>query len=501
MSSGYALFRLFGRPGVLADLVITTVFAIMLSNLGARLGIALFGGVDSGPGGDVGQAALSLHVCLLTGAIVGTVANFAVQDLLYCRFSWDLPGLGAALRKGLSWLAVVSVVLGGGLGALLALPGGGSSLLMGAALGLAGFGLGTLLWDPMIGRGPCFLAQALLIGAVIGGEHLESWIAANPWPALPVAAVLAVTSVHRSTSRSAARRRAQVGIQNLPASFRVPGAAVPWTVRFGIFEGRWGSGAILGRRGWTRALFYETTGWIPGSWKGQAILIVFPLTLALVLGSLFLGWHETGTLQGGLVAIARGLADPLQPVEGVEPQSGPNFVGHVATFAAVLSVLASQLDLRRGVSYPLSRADRAAIVWRASLQRGLGVLLLLGVALAVVGLIAAELVELEWRASRVPEPLVAILLNAAALPLLQWLRFRFVDCGILPAYSAVLGAALGAVGLVYMGTLGALLVALREARPGGAAVLALAVAPGVWVLTQLAFRHWLRRYFATADLA
>jgi len=233
---------------------------------------------------------------------------------------------------------------------------------------------------------------------------------------------------------------------------------------------------------------------------GQAVLIVVPLTLVLAAGSLSVGWSEAGTLQGGLVAIARGLGNPLQPVEGIEPQSGPNFIGHAATFAALLSVLAGRLDLRRGVSYPLSRADRAAVVWRASLQKGLGVLLLVGIALTGLAFAASELAGIEWRTHRVPEPLVAILLNAAGLPLLQWMRVRFVDFGTLATYTVLLGAAAGIVGLVYMGTQGALVVALREAEPGTAAVVALLVVPAAWVLIQLAYRRGLRRWFATADL-
>ncbi|MCP4094504.1 MAG: hypothetical protein GY747_13795 [Planctomycetes bacterium] len=133
----YPLFRLMRRRGVVYDFGVTALFAVVLSLMGAKIGLKLFGSVAASPELYIAPESLDLHACLLTGAVIGVVVNFAMQGLLYNRFSWMLPNLSQGLRRDLWSSAAIATVFGAAIGATLAWLDAGPGLLNGDAPSLA----------------------------------------------------------------------------------------------------------------------------------------------------------------------------------------------------------------------------------------------------------------------------------------------------------------------------------------------------------------------------
>lgn len=504
MSATYSLFRLFWRPGVLLDLLVTTVFALMLSWVGGRVGQGLFSGrgtvfgLFAETGYPPSSLAPGLHFCLLAGAVLGVVTSFAMQDLLYCRLSWNLPGLERRLRAGLWWVAAIAVGIGAGAGALFGALDQGPGLFQGAAFGLAGFALGNQLWDPKIGRGFCFAAQLLLLGAVVSAPELQRGVEHVPWAAPLAALLFTALSIHRATKRGGLRTRALVPKGELGASFRSGEDTPLVNSHRGNANRLWSAGRVLDRRGWIRALQYENAGWSRGSWRGRVLWLAAALSLLACLVNFAVGWHEGGALRGSFATVAAGVFDPIR--SGLEHPPRLKDVSHAVAFAAVALVVSTRLDLRRGVVYPLSRGERAEVVWRSFLHQGLTLLLLCVIFFVLIGLAAAWFAGVDLTLHRVPEVVVAALLTALVLPLLQWARLRFVDSGWASKHSLAFGAAAGAGGIVLLLLQDVAMGALRQAEPMTAGVVALGVVPLLCLIFQVAFRGWLRSWFATTDL-
>ena len=500
MNAEYPLFRLLWRPGVLLDLIVTTVFAVMLSTLGIALGQVLFQGRGTifglGPQAEYPpvDVAQNLHVCLLAGAVIGTVASYAMQDLLYCRFSWVLPRLRPRLRVGLWTLALLAAGIGGGFGLLLGGLDDGPGLLQGTALGLAGFALGNQLWDPKIGRGFCLVMVSLLVAAVVGADSLARGLEQVPWVA-PVAALgLAVLSVQHATTREGARLRALVPRLQLGASFRAARDLPPPRLFGGATARAWSAGPVIDRRSWIRALHYEDAGWLRGGWKARMAWVVVPVALLACGANFAMAWSEHHSLLASVRAVAAGAFGAFGDL------TGPNFIGLGVALAAIIHVLNTRLDLRRGVAYPLSRRERATIVWQAAMRQGLTMLLSITVILLLFGLVAARYAGYEVTLDRVPEALVAALVIAPLLPVLQGVRLFFLDSGRVPANSVAFGAGAGIVGVFFVVLVELAVVSLRLAEPRTTVFVVLIVAPvlGAWI--QLGFRMALRSWFATGDL-
>ena len=500
MNAEYPLFRLLWRPGVLLDLVVTTVFAAMLSGVGIVAGQVLLHGRGTifglgtpaeYPPVDVAE---NLHVCLLAGAVIGTVASYAMQDLLYCRFSWMLPQLRARLRVGLWTLALLAAGIGGGFGLLLGAHDGGPGPLQGTALGLAGFALGNQLWDPKIGRGFSFGMLFLLVAAVVGADSLARGIEQVPW-VTPVAAVLLVVlSIHRATTREGARLRALVPRVQLGASFRAARDLPPPKLFGGATTRVWREGRVLDRRSWIRALHYEDAGWLRSGWKARLAWVVVPVALLACGGNFAMAWSEHQSLLASVRAVAAGVFGKVGDL------TFPNFIGLGVALAAIIHVLNTRLDLRRGVAYPLSRRERATIIWLAAMRQGLTMLLSLTVILFLFGLAAAWYAEVEVTLHGVPEVLVAALVIAPVLPILQGVRLFFLDSGRVPANSVAFGAGAGVVGILFVVLVELSVVPLRLAAPRPPVFVVLIVAPVLWAWLELGFRMALRSWYATGDL-
>lgn len=164
-------------------------------------------------------------------------------------------------------------------------------------------------------------------------------------------------------------------------------------------------------------------------------------------------------------------------------------------------VLTARHDLRYGTLYPLSRRDRAHIVWRAALNRTLWLLFMLSIAFSAVGALTMLAMETAPAFQRVPEVVVAIAVTAIFLPLMQWLRLRFIDSLPLTTSPANYAIVIGMITTVFALLQAVIVIAIREADPRSIGIFALGIAPVMAVLAQVAFRAQLLHWYSHADLS
>jgi len=486
MPTLYLFFRLLWRRGVAWDLAVCTVFVSAITWFGVGLSGRL---IERGSAGMVRIPPLfeAYAYSLIIGGGVGVAANFAAQDLLYCKFSWVLPGLRRALRWGLAVLACVCALLAG---VLSATTDGGLGVLGAAGVAGVGFGLGNHFWDRDAGRLACHGAQILTAVVTIRTDLFAPGAAAYPVLALLVGGVVCALSIHLMTTKRAARSRGAVAVADLGASFRPVEEFLPSAgARAGRkSEGReWRKGPITSTSSWAAALRYEGGGRLRDSWLGRSALFAIPMVLGSILLTFWWGTGLGNAVRDSLkivhlefteTAIWRG----LNVIQGVSP-------------VAILIVLTSRQDLRAGSFYPLSRARRADMVWRAGLLQGLGLLIVLGACFAIAIPLSVWAAGVELDLKGVPATFVALAASITMLPLLQGSRVRFFD-------SQTASSGLRAVTLLscacffFAVTQYYVMRVFHSQEPFHFAVSFLfAFAAVHWL-----YRWWLTRWFAKADL-
>ena len=270
------LIRLLWRPGVVWDLFVTSLFAVILSYATGFLGRALFGDAPEQSAALAWRLGEGLHFALLGGGVVGLVSSFAMQDLLYCRLAWLQPGLRGDLRRGLAALALLSALV---VAAIASIRSGGTSFASAAICAVAGFGLGNQFWDPHPRRWPCFLAQIALVLIATAAIPLAPLVAAHPLVGAAFAIALTAGAIWRSTTKAGARARALLPAERLGVSFHSPENVTPY--RLSNLERRaprraWRGGSISDDESRTRALLHENSGWLRWEWKWMVLRIALP---------------------------------------------------------------------------------------------------------------------------------------------------------------------------------------------------------------------------------
>lgn len=445
------------RPGVLWDLGVSVAVAVMLPYTVGLLPFALRGDFEGAK--DFEPSALTREFCVafFIGATLGFVASFAWQDLTHCRFSWLVPGLRRRVRRDLGALALVGAVAAAIVGAVW-LPQIGA--LTAAGLALFGYAWGNHLWDPHSSRALSHLTWSSGLVVVRFSEELAEISSATP-VLLVVAPLLCGLSLWQTTSLGATRRRTLVLKSDLGKSFEDYESGVNHAALgrpAGRPHARWRWGSVGQREGWLHALRYEDSGFAGLEW--------------------FLR-------RGGLLAFTQMIIFIGGNVEMALPMS------------ALLIVLFERQDLRRGVAYPMSRPERARLVWSGARQQ---VSLLLGTSLATYAaflggraLLGKGAVDLD----AVVHFAAASLLVAGCLPLLQAVRLHLLEFHRGPVTTLRFGTTLLLASTIFCGGSIWLDFQLRELEVGlqfVAAVLVLIASP-------ILFRWHLGRWFRRADLA
>lgn len=478
--STYPLFRLMWRRGVIYDFVVTTLFAVVLSLMGAKIGLKLFGSLVDSEELNVAPASLDLHACLLTGAVIGVVVNFAMQGLLYNRFSWMLPNLRQSLQRDLWWFAVLSTLIGAALGLLLDIFHAGPGLLNGAAFGLLGFGLGNQQWDPKIGHNFCFLSQAALLLLILGAEFVAAWTAAMPWLLLPVALVVAYVSIQRCLQTNGLRKRALVPIDQLGASFeqaqRTETAAI---AKKNLRNGAklWSHGLIRNQDDQLRALFYEQFGWAKGLWRGVTIRAAAAMAILVMV------------LSVGIYSMA-----------GVDDKGAAIGLTVGCLVGPLVFLVFTRISWNRGILYPMSRQQRAELLWRANARKGISTLFITIVVILVPHLVLAVWTQQFTLLENLDIVLAAVMSFGVFIPLSQWVHMRWIDRQLLSANSPSFVLILTLILTGFMLAFNLLMMALMEASPVTLGLLAVIALPMIWIAAQWFFRRQLQQLMATMDL-
>ena len=490
MATLYPFFRLLWRRGVAWDLALSGVLVAGTAVLVAGLGGVLLEEMPGASHGGFAPVAVAYLSALLIGGAVGLTANFAIQDLLYCKFSWLLPSLRRSLRWGLLITAsacalvaaTVSISIGSELGAFAS-----------AGVAAAGFGLGNHIWDRDAGRGPCFGVMAISALALFLTSQLAPWIVAHPVMATLVGVVTCAVSIHHTTTVRAARSRGAVASDDLGVSFRPPEESWPLRaakIRPAAEERSWSGGQIASTSSWVAAMRYEVTGWARGSWlrlvaRQVGYMLLIPSALNFAMGFL-----ETRSVRGAFGWAYLGLVDSHGALAGIEGRPGVDLVGMMIALVALIVAIAFGVDLCEGGLYPLSRSRRAEVVWRASLHKGLALLVMLGACLALAIPLLAYAAGVELGLQTFPFSVIALMVSVATLPLLQGALLRMLHGST--GHPIAFGASL----LSYF-VLNLLLTrSLHGSDPlllGVGFVLVFAIGHGL-------FRWLLARWYATADL-
>lgn len=468
MKSAFVLGRLLWRPAVLLDLFIAGSIAFVLPWLllilpsmvqqGGEYGFELVKPDRTHPG------AMQFLLFLLAGCVVGTVASFSWQDLAHCRLAGTLPGIEKQMRRGFGLLAILSCILA----ALASHVAPYVGPLSASLVSLAGLGLGVHLWDSRSSLLVSLVACATVVVATMAAVTVAQVVLFD----LPASAFLAiplfVTSVTLATTRSATRERALTPLSELGASFETY-VEKTGTPGFGRPKSRpkasWRWGAMRTLREWRLALRFESGG--SAGWR-----------LVLSTGSILVIVQVLLSLSGAWVL--------------------------AMTITAVLLALFLPQDLRRGVVYPLSRADRTELVWRGSCQQiaifiaasGIAHYLTFAIEAASFGFWLDAFLS-PWAHTGLPWAA----LIAGSLPLLQATRLHALDHHTGPRTSLRLGAITILVSTLFTVAWVSFFHHLTRRWGLEAILTAVAISPIALIAGPLLYRWHLRRWFRRVDLA
>ncbi len=403
---------------------------------------------------DEGQPAL---LVLVVPAALGFVSGQAVKEVLHGWFSWTLPDLRRKLAGSSALMAVFASVAGAW---LYRLAGGTLDEALAFFLGLLPFGLAFALNR---------VTLVALVAAGFALAPLLGWALSWPWATMALGAGGAALGIYGVLSARQARAR--------PFS-------TPVLLGLGMdADKRWMQAWALRKRrtrswqlpdspdlwDWVRAGAYEHFGHHRAGWFGSSS--------ALALAGVGM------TLWVGLTAS--------------EPRAQDPFGVAMLGLAGALYVTLNGWTLRWGWVYPLTRAQRAEVTYRASLLYGLGFLAVMA------PVVFASKALLGWLVASHPLQVsngllaFALLLTAALLPPLQWVRLRYLahcDAGAQKAFIVM-----GSV-VAFGATLSVALTFYARTPLGQAPWLVLPGVLALAALTQLWLRWRLRRFFRNGDL-
>ena len=472
-----------------------------------------------GAGAEFTSAAVWAMVAFCAAAILGMLATGALLELTSCGFTWSLPGFREAARRdlwilaALAWLPSLGLLVGldtADLAGEASRPGG--PLLGVLVLPSIGLAAGLAVFDPRLAGWPQLACAVAILAPLLFMEHLLLWNA--PLVLVPAAAAAAVLVLvlRRSAAKAPQRELLLGGEVALTHANRHPFAPQPWERaerRGRLIERVWSGGADAFRTRPLEVLEFERWGWSRGTWPlgrlgpaGLAALLML-VTTFLFAQRVGLDLEAGRRLFLGLVWNAR-LLDEL----GAGEDDVLHMVLPGALFLTYLSVGdRMQPSLRVGALYPMSRRQRAELLWRGGLVNWTRVFLasalvlglLAGVAAWSSGLPFGRMREVPTLGDGPPYLLICLFGCAALLPILQLgasLRELYPGERLTPwkALLTMIFLASLFVGLLYAAVLNlAELHAFEQWT-------CLTIAPVVAVAGQIAWRMYLQARMRIMDL-
>ncbi len=491
MNAVLAYGRLVARPRTGFQLYLVVCVGLAVCVVGAGIGAFARG---EGGGTNLDRVRLTL---IAVPFLLGLAAVAPVCELAHAQFARHLPGLRRALGLALATIGLIASALTVGTLTLverLAAPPA-------PALGLAvlAFVLGLFAFDWLHPRAA--LVRGSLAGMallVVAFEPLTRFAAA--WPrvsalaALGAAAVLFPYVLARETLRHKALLRVQLarGFALLPSrrldDIAVERASHPVPPPIPRGDRPWA---------WARLAAFETLGTSPRGWMARAAVIVLALPVVLCLYEIGLGLAGGASAREALVQLRSVLVDSGP---GVAPGTTPDFL---LIFGSGLLLLllgtgaAGALPAQRLL--PLSRRERAAVVWRLHLVSDAAVPLVIGLCLLLVSEALSLALGIEGRGGPWPNWLRPMLVVLALAPFARCLQFGRSGRGPKRTFPAleirnVVGMTVAAMGATGLSRLWATYAAAWP-PPGWFLVVA-----SIAIAGQLALRARIRSWYARVDL-
>jgi hypothetical protein len=260
---------------------------------------------------------------------------------------------------------------------------------------------------------------------------------------------------------------------------------------------RWRPGRTLkGVADWTRAALHEGFGHVPGGWLGAVLLYTVVWGTALLVIGFVLGFGGERDWQTAVRYVYAMLAGDVPGVRRVTPLPAAAMPIWTAMF-----LVSTPFALHGAGAYPLSRAARGEVAWRASTTVIGTFVVALTLLLAMYMEVAYRLSGLTERARELPPFLHTVTGIAVMAPLAHAVRLRWLDGRGAPATSFAVGSLIGLVGLLLGAPGVALALLFTFALPQDTAIPWLALTVVLVALSQGLWRQHLLRHHLTGDLA
>ena len=435
--------------------------------------------------------------------LIAFVMSRVVGEAQQGAFFWMTPRLADRLRRGV----LLTVILTAALSELVVrqfdptLPFG-----MAAAIGVLGFGFGYAVIGPAA-RGSAQLKVVVGVVVLLSLPRLVVFGTEHPIAFVGLSVLLAAAMLVPALGRGAARRAVLVPTLVL-ADFTNPTgdtALVRHQRATSTRTGRWHGGQVgSSLRDWLSVAAFEHAGHSALGWRGfAAFAIAAPLAAAAIF--LYVDLIYVETQSAPIATLGRLYDELLLAPEGIQRAfpddiSTAPFVTLFALMAAFQLSYAFPLAPLSGLPRPLSRRDRARLWF---IGNGIGLAAVLGAitliyAASVEGL--ARYLDLPGHGGYMPAYLRAILIIAAAAPMIQWLRLR-VDAfgGGVGSWGAPTWLATLAQALTLMACF--LLTMFWQRTAPGNMGFELALLVGAVATSQLLFYRAVQRECLYSDLA
>ncbi len=357
-------------------------------------------------------------------ASAGWLAGAIIQEFQHCTFAWSLPAAGRHIAAG--YLATgIGISL---LVAVLASQAPSASLGVGMlfAIGISGYCLSGNLFS-LHRRWSSILEVALVVSVLVSTPRLSGLAARHPAPVAGACLAVVLWSVHRLLSRTSFRERPLRNVKPFPGSYSLQRSA-RYERRKLAAEGprttNWRAddlGADIWS--WVRATLHETYGSFGWRTIPRALTRIWPLGLLLLTHA----WADKGDLSlaeaFGRTVYAALFRSPHARPFGDSGDHTPLVILVVAA-AGVAVGLAAPPGLKTDLAYPLSRRDRAAVAFRASLVSNGLLFVVVGATFWTIGQLVGWAIGYPARFDFVPFFLRPLTATVIFLPLAQWLVLR-----------------------------------------------------------------------------
>ena len=445
MSAALALPRLVWRPASIGLLFMTLLATALAFTFDVQL---------DGSGEEIRRAVLVTRLwrlSVLLPAAVGIALGMITTEAQHTPFAWTLPRLRSELFTGklLAMLVIAAIVAA-------VLSAASEPVYGAAAFGVAAlfFALGGSLADPLSSR---VQYRALLLVAAIlvfRPEYLEQVATAQPIPVGVASMAIAVLLLRREFAASTARERPHVAAMPVGTTTALTRRA--YFARTKTADGEWSRPLWIGRMtDWLRAGSYETFG---GRGRGYMSTLALQFLIVSAMAYYF---------------------------------ASPAMVAYMPAMTS--SWMAPQL--RGRFHYPLSRHDRARLIFWGSLAEILAITLLAVVSLGILYELGPRRGWDHARAATFADALPLVFAVLAWAPVGQWARvgrpFLEEDTASVRQMAVVFGFLMAWVALAILS--GEWLARLNPA-PRYTLLVALAA------ITQTAYWHALRWYHARKDI-